>query len=209
VPKPKCPVARKADYRFEVIPFAPRVNTPRARAARELLAAEHYTGGGVNTAVLLMGLVRKSDDSLVGVAQFLPTTPPAARYVAKRCARVEPREVLALSRLAVASSEPQNAASLLIGASLRELKRDARWGAVVSYADEGEGHTGAIYRASNWIACGTGAAHERWEDPATGKRVARKATRDRTVAEMEAAGYRRAGRSRKHRFIYPLRGICT
>lgn len=155
----------------------------------------------------MLGLVRRSDDKLVGVAQWLPPTLPAARFVAARCSG-EPRGVLALSRLAVARSEPKNAASMLIGASIRELKRDKRWSALVSYADEAEGHTGAIYRASNWLECGQSARHVRWRD-AQGKLVARKSTRDRTVAEMEALGFRRDRANRKRRFVYALRGQCV
>jgi len=76
VPKPAGPVARKSDYKVVAIPFAPKVKTARAQEARKLLREQHYACGGPNTAVLMAGLVRKDTDELVGVAQFLPTSPP-------------------------------------------------------------------------------------------------------------------------------------
>lgn len=207
--KPSGPVARKGDYRFEVIPMSPTVRSPLATQARELLRREHYAKGGSNTAVLLLGMLRKDTNELVGVAQWLPSTKPAAEYVAKRCTSVSWRDVLSLSRLVVDASEPKNAATMLIGASVRELRRGKRWKALLTYADEGQGHTGTIYRASNWVECGFAAPRERWVDPKTGAQVSRKSTVDRTVKQMEHAGYVRAGATRKRRFIFPLRGSCT
>lgn len=208
MPKPAGPVARKSDYEVVAIPFAPKVKTARAQEARKLLREQHYACGGPNTAVLMAGLVRKDTDELVGVAQFLPTSPPAARYTARRCSNTSPKQVLALSRLVVDRDEPQNAATILIGAALRRLKKDRRWSAVVSYADEAEGHVGTVYKASNWLECGKSAPRERWVNDA-GCQVGRKATRDRTVRELEALGFRRGGKSSKRRFLYALRGACS
>jgi hypothetical protein len=64
------------------------------------------------------------------------------------------RRVLSLSRLALAPTEPQNAESILIGWSVRRIRREGKWVALVTFADESQGHTGTIYRATNWTYVG-------------------------------------------------------
>jgi hypothetical protein len=111
--------------------------------------------------------------------------------------------VLALSRLAVAPTEPQNGASILIGESVRRIRRDGKWKALVTFADESQGHTGTIYRATNWRYIGRTKPYPRWEAP-DGRQVAKKATRSRTEEEMRSLGYRMVGRFSKHKFIMIL-----
>lgn len=61
-----------------------------------------------------------------------------------------------LSRLVVQTPEP-NAASFLVGRSLRLLERHS---AVVSFADSGWGHAGCVYQATNWIYTGGTVSHD-------------------------------------------------
>jgi hypothetical protein len=136
---------------------------------------------------------------MVGAALWMPPTKVCAQTV-----HPEWRRVLALSRLAVAPGEPQNAASILIGESVRRIRREGKWKALVTFADESQGHTGTIYRATNWTYIGRTAPEPRWED-AAGRQVARKATRSRTKAEMQALGYKMVGRFSKHKFVITLR----
>lgn len=185
--KPACPVARRTDYEVRDIPHADAV---------AFIAAHHYAKGAANTSVARHGLFRGG--VLVGVAMWLPPTRVCAESV-----HPDWRRVLSLSRLAVAPSEPQNAASLLIGASVRALKKSKRWAALVTFADESQGHTGAIYKATNWEEKGRTAPEPRWEAP-DGTQVSRRATRSRTAAEMRALGYRVVGRFAKLKFILIL-----
>lgn len=113
------------------------------------------------------------------------------------------RRVLSLSRLAVAESEPKNAASLLIGASVRAIRREGKWVALVTFADESQGHVGTIYRATNWRYVGRTKHEPRWEDR-WGKQVSRLSTRTRTKAVMESMGYRMVGKFAKHKFVMEL-----
>ena len=129
-----------------------------------------------------------------------PPLPPAARKHAK----TDPKKVTTLSRLVVAAGEPQNTASILIGASLRQHRRDRKYDTVLTFADLAQGHTGAIYKATNATYCGLTEPEPYWIDPATGKRVSRKATRSRTVAEMRALGYERRVSPGKHCFKWVL-----
>lgn len=191
--KPSVPVARRSDYEIRDVSHADAV---------AFITAHHYAKGAANTSVARHGLFRANQ--LVGVAIWMPPTRACA-------ATVNPdwKRVLSLSRLAVAPSEPQNAASMLIGASVRRIRHmmrpdgTMRWVALVTFADEFKGHTGAIYRATNWKEKGRTAPETRWEDP-SGRQVARKATKSRTVGEMMARGYRMVGRFTKLKFTMDL-----
>ena len=59
-------------------------------------------------------------------------------------------DMLELVRLVV-SSQSKNAASVLVGRSLRQLPTPM---AVISYADQAAGHIGYIYQATNWLYTG-------------------------------------------------------
>jgi hypothetical protein len=144
--------------------------------------------------------VRRSDSVVVGAALWLPPVKVAAESVAAD----RWQGVLSLSRLAVAEGEPQNTTTLLLGGSMRRVMRDPRWHTFLTYADTRQGHTGAIYRATNWEYLGEVAGASAWIDPATGRQVASKATVSRTVAEMLALGYERLKPSRKHKFVFHI-----
>jgi hypothetical protein len=58
--------------------------------------------------------------------------------------------VIELRRLCCVDSTPKNAESFFIGRSLRMLKKLWAGKVVVSYADKEYGHTGLIYKASNF-----------------------------------------------------------
>ena len=66
----------------------------------------------------------------------------------------KPEDVIELRRLCCVDDTPKNAESFLIGRSLKQLKKD--WGGkkVISYADKEHGHTGVIYKATNWEMIG-------------------------------------------------------
>lgn len=186
--KPAGPVARRGDYAVR--------DAPLSEAAR-LISAHHYARGCSNTAVHVHGLYR--GDNIVGAALWLPPTRVCAESV-----HPDWRRVLSLSRLVIAPGEPVNAASILLGASIRRIRADGRWVALVTFADQSQGHRGGIYKATNWREAGVTKPEARWVD-AAGRQVSRKrAGRTRRRAEMEALGYRCAGRFRKHKFVLEL-----
>lgn len=153
--KPDKPVARKADYEFDVCSRA------ELKTARALVAEHHYAGSSSHRS---FGICAKREGKVVGAALFLPPLPPAA----KKHAKTDPKKVTTLSRLVVLPDEPQNVESMLIGASLRHLRRDGRYDTVLTFADLSRGHTGAIYKATNAEYCGLTKPEPYWEDPATG-----------------------------------------
>ena len=186
--KPEGPIARRTDYTV----------TPCTHAeAAAAVVAWHYAKGSSNTAVAVHAL-RKLDGTLVGAALWLPPTRVAAESVSKGW-----RNVLALSRLVVAPTEPKNAASLLLGRSIRLLPK--RWHTLLTYADSRQGHAGTIYKATNWIDLGAVPGSSAWVT-LEGEQVARRATISRTTAEMLALGHVRLPPSTKRKFVFLRQG---
>lgn len=62
----------------------------------------------------------------------------------------EPEDVIELRRLVCIDDTPRNTESYFIGSTLRYLKKNTKIKTVVSYADQEYGHSGIIYRASNF-----------------------------------------------------------
>ncbi|GGG61244.1 Mom family adenine methylcarbamoylation protein [Hymenobacter glacieicola] len=182
--------ARKSDYYIQ--------DTP-PKEARVLVEQHHYAKGGSNTGCYFHGLYRVADNKLVGVAWWLPPTKAACKAV-----NSDWKRVVGLSRLVIAPGEPRNAATILLGCSMRLIKRDARFVSLVTYADESQGHKGKIYVATNWQYAGMTRPRRRWIEPATGRQIAPKATVNRTKSEMLALGYEQTPAYPKHKFVFNL-----
>jgi hypothetical protein len=184
--KPSGPVARRADYALIDVDLD---------FALWFFTRHHYSKGCAKQAAAVHGLVRRG--VIIGVAFWMPPPKPAAVYVAKKLGGVH-NDVLSLSRLAVVPDEPQNVASMLIGRSIRALP--ARWTRLLTFADESQGHTGTIYRATGWIEDGHTGKRVRWVD-ADGKHISPFSTKSISVKELERRGCRRDGYYTKIRFI--------
>lgn len=186
--KPDVPVLRAKDY---------TVTTVAMRTCVEMVEAYHYAQGGPNTAVFRHGLFHVDDPmTCLGIAWWLPPT----KVAANACWPDDWRAVLTLTRLVIHPEVPQNGASFLLAASVKLIRQDPRWQCLVTYADEGQGHTGAIYKAAGWEPIGRTTQEGRWIN-AEGRQVSRKAgPKSRTTDEMLALGYRMSGRSCKRRY---------
>jgi hypothetical protein len=171
-----------------------------AKEAREFVIEHHYSKGCSNTRVYSHGLFCRGGNDLYGVAVWLPPTKVAAQSVNKE----EWKKVLSLTRLACSPEAPKNAASFLMGSSIRLIKKDGRFVSLVTYADVRMSHTGAIYRATNWEYVGEMRGSPAWIDPNTGQQVAKKATTTRSKKEMEDLGYECIGTFGKHKFVMHL-----
>lgn len=172
--------------------------------ARRLVEEYHYSGHASNTAVYLHGLFPRGAFwayDCCGIAWWIPPTRSAAEATYPE----NWQGVLALSRLIVVPSVPTNGASFLLGRSMRLIDRK-RWPCLVTYADTWRGHTGKIYRATNWQYAGLTPAYDVWT--LDGKVIARKAgPKTRTKAEMLALGARFEGRFPKHKFIHVVKEV--
>lgn len=166
--------------------------------ARGLVERFHYAKGASNTATYLHGLFKKSGEvqnECVAVAWWIPPTKSAAHATFPR----DWKAVLALSRLVVSPGVPKNACTFLLSRSVKMIPTD-KWPCLVTYADDWRGHTGTIYRASNWKYAGKTAAEETFT--INGVMKARKAGgKTRTRSEMLALGARSEGKHAKHKFV--------
>jgi hypothetical protein len=84
---------------------------------------------------------------MVGVCIYTRPAGPSAGQTYHPSA---PDKVLELRRLCLIDETPKNAESFFVSRSLKWLKRNTDWEFVISYADAEQGHTGIIYRASNF-----------------------------------------------------------
>jgi hypothetical protein len=156
----------------------------------------HYAGGAPNTSVARHGLVRRdSPNELRGVALWLPPTKNAA-------ASVDPewRGVLALSRFVLDDDVPANGESFFLARSMRLLDRST-WPTLLTYADTRQGHTGVIYRATNWEYVGLVPGSDAWVDSIGVQRGRKRGGRNLSVVEMHELGFTRLAPSPKHKFV--------
>lgn len=171
-----------------------RCETVELKDVQELVRAHHYAGGGSNTATFRHGLYYR--DNLIGVAWWIPPTKSAA----KANWSGDWREVLTLSRLACVPSAPRNSASFLLARSVKVIRSSGRWRRLLTYADEWQGHTGAIYKAAGWEYLGRTKPEATWVD-GSGRMMGRKrGPRTLTKQEMIDAGFTMVGRFSRHRF---------
>ena len=180
---------------------------PSHGEARRLIRTWHYSKSSPNTSTYRHGLYR-ADAILHGDAHGCALWIPPTRGAAEHLVGEHWGGVLSLSRLVVDPDLPTNGASFLLGRSMRLIDRD-RWPVLVTYADRALGHSGAIYRATNWTYHGEVAATagDVWIDE-SGRRNGRKRGRfTYTRAEMEARGYTPAPSLPKIRFVLDPCGL--
>jgi hypothetical protein len=166
--------------------------------AQSLVRRWHYSAGGSNTAVYTFGLWRRDawmDHDATAVSWFLPPTKSAALSIDPNW-----NGVLALSRIVAKPGAPKNTCSFLIRHSMRMLDR-TRWPVLVSYADEWQEHTGAIYLACGWTFDGYTKPERTYVK--NGRMVSRKrGPRTFTHSEMLANGCECLGKFRRKRFVH-------
>ena len=172
---------------------------------RQVVESFHYARGASNTRTYLHGLFPAGafwDSDCVGVAWWIPPT----RDCAEATFPENWRGVLALSRLAISPETPGNACSFLIARSARIIPPDV-WPCLVTFADEWRGHTGAIYRATNWEYVGQTKAEPTYT--IGGRMTARKAGgTTRTHSDMIGLGARLEGKFCKSKFVL-IRGASS
>src|SRR5439155_9897502 len=142
---------------------------------------------------------------LVGAAILTP----GARNAYRVLAGARGRDVATLARLWLADQIPRNAESRVLGIILRDLRREGRFKALVSYADPQAGHAGIVYRASGWRYLGM-TADERYVLLADGRlhnsRSVSSKYGSNDIGHLGRTGVPAARVSvpGKHRFVYVL-----
>tara|TARA_E500000318_G_C3481475_1_gene180609 strand:+ start:143 stop:736 length:594 start_codon:yes stop_codon:yes gene_type:complete len=79
---------------------------------------------------------------------------PNARVINGIYAEHEQKGVLEISRLVAHPDCPRNTCSWLISQSIKTLRKKYPLRIIITYADTAQGHTGAIYKASNFTYAG-------------------------------------------------------
>ena len=106
-----------------------------------------------------------------------------------------------LARLVV-QTDMKNAASILVGRSLRMLEAPC---AVVSYADTEQAHCGIVYQATNWLYTGSTVSHDHMYI-VEGKRVHPMTLRDQGITNpkqwAKENGVQTVKPLPKHRYFY-------
>lgn len=84
---------------------------------------------------------------MIGVCIY---TRPAGPSAGQTYHPESPDKVLELRRLCLIDETPKNSESYFVSRTLKWLRKNTDWEFVISYADAEQGHTGVIYRASNF-----------------------------------------------------------
>ena len=118
------------------------------------------------------------------------------------CGDSEKDNVYELNRLWVDDNVPKNGESFLISNTMKLLDKEI----IVSYADTGQGHTGYVYQATNFLYTGMSAPFKDWvvkgKEHLTIATYAYGMTVEEMKKEFGAENLYRRERSRKHRYIY-------
>lgn len=167
------------------------------RLARATLVTNHYTRSVPSGKSYYYAV----DDALVVMS--IPANQFIGNFLFGR-----PRVVWELSRLWAPDGHERNLLTRAIAAAIRtfRIQERAAWGAV-SYADPNVGHSGGIYRAASWLACGQ-VEESRYYLAPDGTVVSRRkfhsGTRSLTKAEILALGYVETKRPGRLRFCLPF-----
>ena len=111
------------------------------------LCARHHGYGSVSDSATYAFAVYETGRAVAAYI-WQPPPPGAARSVCPEC----PEGVLALSRMvAVPRAERRlRHVSTPLRRQMRKLIDRTRWPVLLTYSDEGEGHTGHVYKCSGW-----------------------------------------------------------
>ena len=80
---------------------------------------------------------------------------PSMPATARKYNPINPSRCMELRRLVCIDDTPKNTESYFIGQTFKWLKKNTDMEVIVSFADEEEGHTGVIYKATNFDYLGT------------------------------------------------------
>lgn len=125
---------------------------------------------------------------------------------------IENGHYLELTRLWCPNDMPKNTESKLIGESLKQLPKNIE--VVISFSDQGEGHSGTIYQATNWYYVGVNNGGKMLIKDGVKKhprllgiyRMRHPELKDKSTEELRCLlGYEYCESGRKHKYVF-LRG---
>jgi GNAT superfamily N-acetyltransferase len=187
------------DFDFSVVSFVP------SGGSKSFLDSHHYAGYGRAATVSYVAVL---DDEVIGECKF-------ASLVRQRVASssgFRDSASLELDRFCVRPGyHKKNFSSFMMSACIRLVRRDfPGLEALISFADPRFGHSGGLYRASNWTFVGrTGKSYFYVDED--GVELNKKAVYSRARASglkesdhVMRLGLRKVLTPRKLKFVYPL-----
>lgn len=177
--------------------------------ARGIIAAFHYSKTFPDSTIFSFGAYLNG--KLIGVVCY-GMGGCKEQYTAI-FPNIENGTYLELTRLWVAYQMPKNSESKIISMSLKQLP--SQYKVILSFADEGQGHCGIIYQATNWIYLGCNNGNSIYVDEngvskhthlITIYRQRHPELKNLSREEiLNRLGLKRATSGRKHRYLF-LRG---
>ena len=170
-----------------------------SKVTNEWLLEKHYAKR-LCQRMYCFGLFVKG--TLTGIVTYgMPPSPQVGRGFLGEENRTN---VIELNRLCINSDAPRNAASMLVGRSLKLLPKNY---AVVSYADGAQGHVGYVYQACNFTYVGAAKSHDK-EYLIDGRWVHAKVLTNRGISSpskwAKENGIETKAPQAKHRYVYFL-----
>ena len=113
---------------------------------------KHHYSHNVNGVQSLYhyGLFREGNFGIPKMIGAMMYAHPSMPATAAKYNPINPDKCLELRRLVCIDDTPKNTESYFIGQSFKLLKRDTDMEVIVSFADQQHGHTGVIYKATNF-----------------------------------------------------------
>lgn len=176
-----------------------------ADIAKSFLNKYHYAGYGRPASILFEARI---NEATIAIAKF---TPVIRQEVATSLGLL-PKDVLELDRLCVHPEyQVKNLVSKFLSKVIKELQTHSNAKYLVSFADTGQGHSGTVYRASNWREIGVSASSYYYIDK-LGRRMNKKSLYNKAksseMSEKEYAsqlGMEKVHTPGKFKFIYELK----
>lgn len=165
------------------------------KLCEQFVIKKHYSH---RVPIFWAGFALIENGKVEGVCIYGQPSPPIQKYAFKD----RDFRLYELTRLVV-QTETKNAASFLVGNSLKMLMPSPC--AVVSFADSEYGHCGYIYQATNWLYTGATVSHDH-AYLVDGKRVHPMTLRDRGITNpkewAKENGIETVKPMEKHRYFY-------
>lgn len=156
----------------------------------DLCSRFHSYGGASSTATYAFAVYE--DDEVVAAYAWQPPPPGAAKNICPEA----PSAVLALSRMVAVERGDRKLAhvSKPLRRQMKVLIDRTRWPVLVTYHDEGQGHTGHVYKCSGWTLTRQGESRAFYVDK-HGNRASRYSN-----GKTGTEGLTKGGSTRVHRW---------
>jgi len=165
------------------------------KTAEMFVINKHYSR---RASIFWAGFGLEEQGRITGAIVYGQPSPPIQKHAFKD----RDFRLYELSRLVI-QSKTKNAASFLVGGSLKLLQPKPC--AVVSYADMEQSHCGIVYQATNWIYTGPTKSHDK-AYIVDGKRIHPMTLRDKGITDptrwAKENGIEMVKPMDKHRYFY-------